>query len=261
MTSFRIVKDEPTGGIDATLRRVAASNADGLTLRIESMPEPAAGWLAAAELLGRDELMTALFAQITGVRNRPADHVCAEWMVESWARAVAGLAGSALVCDRRLPDLRPENLLIAPYKGMVGATALRTGAMTALKGDGPAVDAGAAVVPAWIDLADQMHHGLKTLLEPMINWAGDRGLRPVRTLWQAAGDCLAQSLVWSGKAFTEAGFALELTEYLMGLGGEMAVPVDRSVDGAGEPFHLRTTCCLAYRTPEGGLCRACPIDR
>jgi hypothetical protein len=241
------------------MRRVAAPAVDGLSLRVGFMPEPPPGWLAADELLGREGPMTALFSRVAGVRERPAEHICAEWMIESWARAAAGLAGATLICDRRLPDLRPENLVIAPYKGMIGATAVRTEAMAALEGDRAAIRAGADLVPGWIDLADLMHTGLESLLGPMIRWAADRELRPAKTLWQAAGDCLAQSLVWSGRAFAEADFALELTRYLMGRGGRMAVPVERELDESGQPFHLRTTCCLAYRTPEGGLCRACPI--
>jgi hypothetical protein len=182
-------------------------------------------------------------------------------LIESWARAFADLAGSALVCDRRLPDLRPANLLIAPYKGMVAATAVRTGAMSVLESDSPAIAAGATAVPGWTDLAGTLHRGLEDLLEPMVEWADRRDLRPAKTLWQAAGDVTAQSLVWSGKAFNRREFSLELTRLLMGRGGRMAVPVDRGVDRAGEPYHLRSTCCLAYRTPEGGLCRSCPIRR
>ncbi|MCB0829043.1 MAG: (2Fe-2S)-binding protein [Solirubrobacterales bacterium] len=251
----------PTGGIDATLRRISAASADGLSLRTGLMPDPAPGWIAVDRLLHDDGQIASLLARVSGVRERPAEHVCAEWMVESWARAIADLAGSAIVCDRRLPDLRPGNLLVAPHKGMVAAIAVRTGAMAALDGDGPAIAAGAAEVAGWTDLADAMHRGLEELLEPMIEWTAGRHLRPARTLWRAAGDRLAQSLIWSGRAFGQPEFALELSGYLISIGGRTAVPLDRDFDRTGEPFHLRTTCCLAYRTPEGGLCRACPIGR
>lgn len=225
------------------------------------MPDSAPGWIAVDRLLRGDRLKSALLARVAGVGERPADYVCAEWMIESWARAFADLAGSALVCDRRLPDLRPANLLISPYKGMVAATAVRTGAMSALEDDSSAIAAGATAVPDWSDLAGTMHRGLEDLIEPMIEWADRRDLRPAKTLWQAAGDVTAQSLAWSGRAFDQREFALELTGHLMAMGGRMAIPVQRELDDSGEPYHLRSTCCLAYRTPEGGLCRSCPIGR
>jgi FhuF 2Fe-2S C-terminal domain len=247
------------GGIEATLNRVAAGSADGLSIRVSLVPAPKHGWIEFDRLLDSDPLKASLFAQVAGVGARPPDHVCAEWMVESFARAITDLAGSCLVAERRLPDLSAENLVVATYKGMVAATGVRTTAMTALEDDGEAVAAGARAVPDWPGLAERMADGLASLLGPIIGWTDGNGLRPAKTLWQAAGDVSAQSLVWSGKAFDGRGFALELTRRLMAPDPPFAVPVRRGVDPAGEQFHLRTTCCLAYRTPEGGICRSCPI--
>lgn len=243
------------------MRRLAASSAGGAPVRMAFIADPAPGWIDAEELLGRDQPKQALFAAVSGVGNRPADYICAEWMLESWARAIADLAGSTVVLDRRLPDLTPENLRVAPYKGMVGSIAVRTGAMAALDTDIRATADGVVAVSGWTGLADLMRQGLADLLKPMIEWVDDRYLRPAKTLWRAAGDCLAQSLVRSGEAFGERDFALELTEHLMAPDDRLSVSVDRDTDETGEPFHLRTTCCLAYRTPEGGLCRSCPIAR
>ena len=266
--------------IDSTIEKVTSASADGYALRIGRLPdgmEPGNEWLAVDEVLASEGLKAAMLTSVAGVSERPADHIGTEWMIESWARAFADLAGSFLISRRQLPDLSPANLLAAPWKGMVSATAVKSERMTVLDyrpANQPDSDL-VAVSPSglggpepeltevadWTDLADLMHEGLTNLFGPMINWADGHGLRPAKTLWQSCGDRVAQSLLWSGKAFDQGEFALALTTYLMGLKGPMSVPVERDLDDFGQPFHLRTTCCLAYRTPEGGYCQACPLIR
>jgi hypothetical protein len=244
---------------DRTLARIEAATADGYGIHILRMEEPRPGWIEVEELLESDDLKTALFARVSGLSERPDDHICAEWMLENWARAIGDLAGSFMVSHRRLPDLSPSNLMIAQQKGLAAATAVKSPAMSVLESDGKAIKGGAVPAADWQGLADRMYEGAVELLTPMIAWIDGHGLRPEKTLWNAAADRIAQSLVWSGKAFNQREFALELTEYLMSKDGSLSIPVERDEDEFGEPFHLRVTCCLAYRTPEGGLCRACPL--
>jgi len=225
------------------------------------MDEPRPGWMDVEDLLESEQLMTALFAQVSGLRERPDDHICAEWMLENWARAVGDLAGSFMVSHRRLPDLNPQNLMVASQKGLAAAEAVRTPTLNALESDKQAIKGGAVPFRDWQALADQMYEGMVELLTPMIVWIDGHGMRPEKTLWNAAADRIAQSLVWSGKAFNEREFALELTRYLMARDGPLSIPVEREEDETGEQYHLRVSCCLAYRTPEGGLCRACPLAR
>ncbi|MBK5232650.1 MAG: (2Fe-2S)-binding protein [Thermoleophilia bacterium] len=244
---------------DQTLARIEAARADGYGIHILRMEEPHPGWIEVEELLESDDLRTALFARVSGLSERPADHICAEWMLENWARAIGDLAGSFMVSHRRLPDLHPANLMIASQKGLAAATAVKSGAMSALESDKKATKRGARPFHDWQAVADQMYEETVQLLTPMVVWIDGHGLRPEKTLWHAAADRIAQSLVWSGKAFDQRDFALELTEYLMAKDGPLSIPVQREEDETREPYHLRVTCCLAYRTPEGGLCRACPL--
>jgi len=247
--------------IDSTLSRIASASADGYGIHVLRMDGPREGWIEVEELLESDELKTALFARVSGLSERPDDHICAEWMLENWARAIADLAGSFMVCHRRLPDLSPQNLMIASQKGLAAASAVRTPTMSALESDKAAIKGGAVPFRDWQALADLMYEGMVDLLTPMIVWIDGHGLRPEKTLWTAAADRIAQSLVWSGKAFDEREFAYELTRYLMARHGPLSIPVERDEDETGEQYHLRVSCCLAYRTPEGGLCRACPLAR
>lgn len=244
-----------------TLGRIDAATADGYGIHVLRLDQPRPGWIDVEELLKSDDLKTALFARVSGLIERPADHICAEWMLENWARAIGDLAGSFMVCHRRLPDLNPANLMIASQKGLAAATAVKSGAMSALDSDKKAIKGGAVPFGDWQALADQMYAGMTELLAPMIVWIDRHGFRPEKTLWLAAADRIAQSLVWSGKAFNQREFALELTEYLMVKDGPLSIPVERDEDETGEQYHLRVTCCLAYRAPGGGLCRACPLAR
>ena len=247
--------------IDSTLSRIASATADGYGIHVLRMDEPGPGWIEVEELLEIRSADDRPLRPGLGLSERPADHICAEWMLENWARAIGDLAGSFMVSHRRLPDLNPTNLMIASQKGLAAATAVKTPAMSALETDKQAIKGGAVPFRDWQALADQMYEGMVELLTPMIVWIDGHGMRPEKTLWNAAADRIAQSLVWSGKAFNQREFALELTEYLMAKDGPLSIPVERDEDESGEQYHLRVSCCLAYRTPEGGLCRACPLAR
>ncbi|HNG57133.1 MAG TPA: (2Fe-2S)-binding protein, partial [Solirubrobacterales bacterium] len=104
--------------------------------------------------------------------------------------------------------------------------------------------------------------GFADLLAPTVDWLDAQGLRPAKTLWHAAADRLAQALVWSGKAFDRPGLALELTRLTVGPDcpdPRLAIPIERAEDDWGDEYHLRSTCCLAYRTEGGQLCQSCPL--
>ena len=111
-------------------------------------------------------------------------------------------------------------------------------------------------------LAGAFRTGFAELLEPTVVWLDQQGLRPARTLWRSAADRLAQALVWAGKAFDRPDLALELTRLTVGPDcgdSRLAIPIERFEDDWGDEYHLRTTCCLAYRTAGGELCKSCPL--
>ncbi|MBK8294508.1 MAG: hypothetical protein IPK93_06935 [Solirubrobacterales bacterium] len=244
--------------IDSTLSSIDSATADGYGIHVLRLDETRPGWIDVEELLKSDDLKTALFARVSGLTERPADHICAEWMLENWARAIGDLAGSFMVCHRRLPDLAPANLMIASQKGLAAATAVKSGAMSVLDSDKKAVKGGAMAFEDWQALADQMYVRMTELLGPVIVWIDRHGFRPEKTLWLAAADRIAQSLVWSGRAFDQREFALKLTGYLMAKDGPLSIPVERDEDETGEQYHLRVTCCLAYRAPGGASAGLAP---
>ena len=102
--------------------------------------------------------------------------------------------------------------------------------------DGP----GISRVDGWQDLAQEFSEGFEALVGPMVDWMMRHRLRQEKTLWAAAADRLAQSLVWCGRAFDEQDFALELAHELLDRPGPMKIPLETGVDGRGEEQHLRT---------------------
>ena len=241
-------------GFDRTLGRIGAASADGYGIIVRRRKGPGDGWFSASELDDSGRVQALLLSRISGMAGPPEDHIRAEWLLESLARAIADLGGSFIVASGQLPDLSPGNVLLAAEGGLVRATAV-TSDRGFDGGDRPDRDGLA-------ELADRFRPGFAGLLEPTVNWLDLQGLRPAKTLWHAAADRLAQSLVWSGKAFDRPDLALELTRLTVGPESpdpRLAIPVERAEDDWGEEYHLRTTCCLAYRTAGGQLCQSCPL--
>lgn len=232
--------------IDRALGRISAAQADGYGIIVRRRDGPGDGWFAAAELDGSGRVEATLMSRITGMSGPPEEHIRAEWMVESLARALADLAGSFAVATGSLPDLTPDNVLLAAEGGLFRATAVTSEEL--FEGDPQA-------------LADRIRAGFTGLMRPTIEWTDSQGLRPAKTLWHAAADRLAQALVWCGKAFDRPDPALELTKLILEPDGPLGIPVERAEDEYGDEFHLRATCCLAYRTPDGYTCQSCPLRK
>ncbi|MDQ2622688.1 MAG: (2Fe-2S)-binding protein [Actinomycetota bacterium] len=235
--------------IDRAIGRITAAQADGYGIIVRRRDGPGDGWFSVAELDGSGRVEATLMSRISGMSGPPEAHISAEWMVESLARALADLAGSFAVTTRTLPDLAPDNVLLAAEGGLFRATAVISDEL--FEGEPEA-------------LADRFRTGFTDLMRPTIEWTDSQGLRPAKTLWRAAADRLAQALVWSGKAFDRPDFALELTRLVVGPDSpdeRLRIPVERAEDEYGDEFHLRATCCLAYRTPDGYTCQSCPLQK
>jgi len=234
--------------LERTLGRVSAASADGYGIIVRRRKGPGEGWFSASELDASGRVQTLLMSRVMGMVGPPEDHIKAEWMLESLARTIADLAGSFAVAGHQVPDLSPDNVLLAAEGGLFRASGFISD--RGVESDDPA------------ELADAIREGFADLLEPTVTWLDGLGLRPAKTLWHAASDRLAQSLVWSGKAFDRPDQALELTRLIVGPESpdeRLAIRVERFEDDYGDEYHLRNTCCLAYRTEGGRLCQSCPL--
>ncbi len=235
--------------LDQTLGRISTATADGYGVIVRRRDGPGEGWFSAEELDGSGRVQALLLSRISGMAGPPEDHIRAEWLLESLARTVGDLGSSFIVAAHRLPGLSPTNVLLAAEGGLVRASGIASGDYF----ESDRLDV----------LADRFRSGFLGLLEPTVEWLDGQGLRPAKTLWHSAADRLAQSLVWAGKAFDRPELALELT--MLAVGPEspdsrLAIEIRRAEDDWGEQYHVRNTCCLAYRTPGGDLCQSCPLS-
>ena len=234
--------------VDRTIGRISAASADGYGIIVRHRKGPGEGWFPASELDGSGRLEALLLSRISGMAGPPEDHIRAEWLLESLARAIADLGGAFIIAARQLPELSSGNLLLAAEGGLIRATGVTS-------------DRGLESEDL-SELAEKFRSGFTELLEPTVNWLDTQGLRPAKTLWHSAADRLAQSLVWSGKAFDRPDLALELTRLTVGPESpdpRLAIAIRRAEDEWGDEYHLRNTCCLAYRTEGGQLCTSCPL--
>ncbi|MBN8870192.1 MAG: (2Fe-2S)-binding protein [Solirubrobacterales bacterium] len=246
--------------LDGTLGRISAARADGYGIIVQRRDGPGDGWFSAAELDRSGRVQALLLSRINGMAGPPEDHIRAEWLLESLARAVADLGGSFLLAAGQLPELTGENVLLAAEGGLFRATAVTSD--RGIQVADPSGISNSTVPDDLATLADGFRAGFADLIEPTIEWLDEQGLRPAKTLWHAAADRLAQSLVWSGKAFDRPDLALELTRLTVGPESpdpRLEIRVERAEDDWGEEYHLRNTCCLAYRTEGGELCQSCPL--
>lgn len=235
--------------IERAIGRISAARADGYGIIVQRREAAGEGWVTATNLGSDPELLTRTVGAVQGMYGELEPYIQAEWMLESLARGVADLAGSFVLAVDALPDLSPDRVLLAIEGGLVRATAVTSDQLD--RGDLPA-------------LAGRLVGGFTELIGPSVEWIAAQGLRPAKTLWLAAADRLAQSLVWSGKALDRPEMALELTELAVGPDGpdrRLRIKIERAEDEYGDPFHLRTTCCLAYRTEGGELCQSCPLQK
>ncbi len=234
--------------LQQTLGRIGTASADGYGIIVRRLDGPAAGWIPARELDSSGQPQAALLARVSGMYGPPEDHIRAEWLLESLARAIADLGGSFIVAAGQLPELSPDNVLLAAEGGLFRASGVASD--EGIESDDLA------------ELADAFRTGFASLIEPTVEWLDERGLRPAKILWRSAADRLAQSLVWSGKAFDRPDLALELTRLTVGPDSpdpRLRIEIRRAEDEWGDEYHLRSTCCLAYRTEGGQLCQSCPL--
>jgi hypothetical protein len=247
--------------IDSSLARITRVRPDGLGLNLQRRPGPGEGWFRVEELIANDGAPAVLLSRVRGMYEVPDDHIRAEWLFESYARAVADLGVAFIVAERRLPVLEPENLLMASARGLIAGTAVTKADMTVTADDPAAGGQGISLADDWRGLAQEFRQGFEGLVGPMVEWMDRHRLRQEKTLWTAAADRMAQSLVWCGRAFNDTGFARELARELLDRPGPMAIPLETGIDARGGEQHLRSTCCLAYRAAGGGLCFGCPLNR
>ncbi|MGK2931841.1 MAG: (2Fe-2S)-binding protein [Solirubrobacterales bacterium] len=223
-----------------------------------SGPQPAEqGWLESSKLTTNPSLVDLVLGTVTGVSARPPLYIRAEWMLERYAWTIGVTAGAFIVGRRRLPRMDPDLLMILGYADGVSLLSPR---LLALPGDPDSGHPEVETISAESDLAYAMYDAMLSHLTPLVESLVELKSRPEAALWRAAGDRIAESIFFCGRLFRRPEVARDLMEAVLGRPGPLNNPLETAVNERGEEFHLRVSCCLAYRTPEGGYCRACPLN-
>ena len=221
----------------APLQRIVAARLDGFGLSVFEGPLDGSGWrhghaIATDEVLREDLLDRARRAAGTDMTA-----LAVAWILEKHAWQVASLVVAALLVDGTLPPLHRSQLLY-------GASGW--------------ADAIAVPASGWehADAADAAR-ALDEHLAPVIAALGSR--RAPRALWRESADRIGQAAMWCGEAFGAREHAWSIGAQLLAAPTRLRAP-GRFQLRDGEPFRLRSGCCLAHRAPGGVACSDCRLS-
>jgi len=232
-------------------------------------------WIAPAAFLASDS--AHLDAMITATQRRlrtQTANVVGGSILQEYQWPLIASAVACYLCDRRVPDLRIENVRLRfsvaeeedEDAGPEECIAFLDGRFFALPDDPAAAHPDACIVPHPDALRDALRVGIETHLGATIQRLHERlGCSP-RGLWLFVADRCAGTLVW----------LMQEQDVTVGLD-----PIGREVDALtrapGSPlankrmglFELnyrgrsrvyldRATCCYWYRSEDGDYCNTCP---
>jgi ferric iron reductase protein FhuF len=226
------------------------------------------GWHAPSDLFAPDS--PDFEAQIAAMQARlhtKAANVVGSALLQGYQWPVIAALVACYLLDRRVPDLRQENVRVhLDAEGAGDRIAFLTGSFTALPADAAATHPDARIVPDLAMLRMAARCGIEDHLGAIIERICARlGCKP-RGLWLNVADSLAGTLAWLMQASDDtAGIT------------EIAREVDALVRVPGSPLHsrqlslfmlhrneqrqtflVRATCCYWYKTEGGEYCSTCP---
>jgi len=261
------MQDEQTvlAPLAATLRRVAEAGKGDRGIDLSAHPgvpdEP--GWTTVADLAGDSELLEELLSRIErgcGAENRAYSGTS---LLRGYLWRALVPAAAVLLAERRLPDLRAENVALRFGEGgFVEDVAFVGPRFAALPDDPEAGHPDAVVLPSEGDLLAWLGGALAEThlpaLVPVLR--GLRVRRGTRVLWRAAADVCAEAFMYVGQqGMGREERALWFGERLLS-GPVLPGPANYYLleyGGGSEMTRVRNTCCLYYKVADGA-CFTCP---
>lgn len=250
---------DPAGSrpIEAGVARIAPLYSSGYIPMVRFGEHSAEqGWLGVGRMIDDQTLVDRLVGNVPGIGSTPPRNIQAEWLLERYAWAMGIVSGSFVVMIDRLPRLRPDELMV---QGLGEGIAILRPEMLCLESDHRAGHSDLTVVADEQTMADALKDALSDHLERLIGTLTELKTRPAAALWRAAGDKLAEAFLWCGATFDKPERARRLMEQILGPPGPLHNPLRSGIDSWGEEFHLRASCCLAYRMPGSRYCQGCPL--
>lgn len=221
------------------------------------------GWVTAASLAEDRGLLGDLMARVgrgCGSENRAyaGTTVLRGYLWRALSPAVA-----AFLTERRLPDLRAENVALRfGESGFAEDVAFVSPRFAVLPDDPQAAHPDAEVVPSEGAMLGRMHEALAgTHLPGVIPALRElRVRRGTRVLQRAAADSCAEAFMFVGRELGREEEALGFAETLLSGPPPLSAPTNFCVleyDGGSERTRVRNTCCLYYKVGDG-TCFTCP---
>ena len=252
------------GPFAATLGRLAVATGDGgpdLSARTGHPEGP--GWTTVAGLAADRALLEALVERIErgcGVRDRP---YAGTSLLRIYLWRILTTSVAAFLLERRLPDLRAENVALRfGDGGFAEELAFIAPRFFALPDDPEAGHPDATVLPSKKDFLDRMREALATThLPALIPALRDlRVRRGTRALWGTGVDVCAEAFMFIGQSLDLEAEALGFAETMLSGPSPLSGPTNFFVlDQAGQPktTRVRNICCLYYKLGNGP-CSTCP---
>ncbi len=248
----------------ATLDRISdAGNAAGgidVSARPSVPDEP--GWTTIAGLAGDPDLLEDLMSRIErgcGAENRAYSGTT---LLRGYLWRVLVSAVALLLAERRLPNLRAENVALRFGEGGFAEDLAFAGPrFAALPDDPEASHPDAVVLPSEDAMLDLLSETLAGTHLPAIVPAlrGLRVRRGTRVLWRAAADVCTEAFMYVGQGMGREERALGLGKRLLSgpsLPGSTNYYLFEHAGGS-EMTRVRNTCCLYYKVADGA-CFTCP---
>lgn len=248
----------------ATLERVSAIESEHgieLSSRLGVPDEP--GWAPAAGIAGDHELLTEMMSRIErgcGLENRA---YAGTSLLRIYLWRILTPAVAAFLAERRLPDLRAENVMIRFGEGGFAERLAFAGPRFFVLPDDPEAGHPDAVVALSEDaLLGEMHGALSgTHLPALIPTLRTlRVRRGTRALWRAAADVCAEAFMFVGRDLGREAEGRALADKLLAPPSPLSAPTNYftlEYPGGSEETRVRNTCCLYYKLGNG-VCFTCP---
>lgn len=252
-----------TGPLSGTLHRVSGAGEGRIDLSAHLGVPDGPGWVPAANIAGNYELLEEMMSRIErgcGLENRA---YAGTSLLRIYLWRILTPAVAAFLTERRLPDLRVENVMIRFGESGYAEDVIFVGPrFAALPDDPEAGHSDAVVLPSEDEILARMRAALsETHLPALIPALRElRVRRGTRVLWRAAADVCAEAFLFVGRDLGREAEAREFAGKLLDNPSPLSGPANFIVlehAGGSEASRVRNTCCLYYKIGNGA-CFTCP---
>jgi ferric iron reductase protein FhuF len=248
--------------LGATVQRGRSRHHEGCDLGARHGAQAGADWTTTASLCSEGRCLRALLVAIGDDAGSQRRDVQASLLLEAYAWTLLLPVAGAVVAESRSPGLAPDRtaMRFGPGGRPTDVT-FGDPSWIALSSDDHAGHPDAIIVADLHALTARLRDELVAHLHPLIAALRQLAPRPERALWRGVADRTAAAFLWAGEATSERDHAERLVSEVLAGGPLQGRPCYRLVDddGRARRIHLRSGCCLWWRTRAATPCLSCPL--